>query len=57
MNLKNWIRRPMKGDIIFMGLNIWIEILLIIVFMFMLIGIIDVLSGYRVGFLHLLGVR
>jgi hypothetical protein len=47
----------MKGDIIFMGLNIWIEILLIIVFMFMLIGIIDVLSGYRVGFLHLLGVR
>jgi hypothetical protein len=34
-----------------------VEILLLIVFMFILIAVIDVVSGYRVGFLHLLGIK
>ena len=50
-------KRRMKGDIIFAGLNMWIEIILLIVMMFIMISVIDVISGYRIGFLHLMGLK
>jgi hypothetical protein len=33
----------------------YVEMLLLMVFIFIMLSIIDVLSGYKVGFLHLLG--
>lgn len=46
-----------KGFIIFMGLNMWVEILLMIVLTFILIAVIDAISGYRIGFLSILGIK
>jgi hypothetical protein len=50
-------RRRMKGGIIFVGLDMWIEIVLLLIGTFILLSIIDAISGYRVGFLYMMGCK
>lgn len=50
-------RKRRKGGVIFVGLDMWMEVILLMIGMFILLSIIDTISGYRVGFLYMIGCK
>lgn len=49
--------RQKKGFFISLGMNIIVDAILIIVLTMIILSIVDVISGYRLGFLSLMGLR